>query len=89
MTHFHVMMVSWPHPLVSLPFDNYEDSLVTYVKLSNAFYGHNVKSGQLSLENAKHSTMNGEADGSYMGAPTCGIFWVKCDLDPCMHGSWN
>jgi hypothetical protein len=85
--HYHVLSaVGFTIPLISVKFDNYEDSLEAYVKLSTGFFSHQFKGGDLAIENARASTMGGI--GSLTGGQNLAIVWLRCE-GKCNSGTWN
>lgn len=89
MNHFHLMIVRHTYPVYVLRFDNYEDSLQTYVKFSTMFFSHLVSSSALAIEKARAATGGGTGEGAIVGPPNCAIMWMRCDMNPCMSGTWN
>lgn len=90
MTHYHLVMTrGGVFPMASVKYDNYEDSLVDYVGLSVRLFGHlQEHAGTLSVERAKQATCDGEAQGSFIGVPSMGLYWIRCE-DVCISYTWN
>lgn len=87
--HYHVITAkNWTNALASIVFDNYEDSLLAYTTLSTELFANMNTDGQLSLENAREATLNGEAHGAYCGNDSIAFFWMRCN-ERCSSGTWN
>lgn len=87
--HYHVIpAVEMVVPLASTTFENYEDSLETYVRLSTELFAHALPLGDLAIEHARDATGDGEALGSCVGNEALAIVWLRCDGD-CASGTWN
>lgn len=89
MTHFHVIpVVAMDIPLASLEFENYEDSLEAYVRLSTELYAKHSPKGALAIENARAATYKDGAVGTWVGVKELSLVWLRCD-SPCFSNTWN
>lgn len=89
MKHYHVStVVNMFTALASVRYDNYEDSLQAYVALSNTLYAHRNRPGNLSIENARQATENGEGEAALIGPEILAVLWCRCETD-CVSPTWN
>lgn len=87
--HYHIIAAkNWVNALASLRIKNYEDSLLLYTQLSTEFFANMNNSGDLSIDNARLATGNGEAFGAYCGNDSIAFFWMRCE-ERCASGTWN
>ena len=90
MTHYHVITATnVDTAIASVKYDNYEDSLEQWVKLSTRFFGHIGKElGGLQIEHAKAATNNGAGYMARAGSQTLCFYWMRCE-DACFSITWN
>lgn len=93
MTHYHVKMgaLNTP-PLMNMQFENYEDSIRHFAKLSYKMFGHYSTAESLSVVNAYKATGFGMNDQSVVGGIQVidqnnniitniglAVYWQKCE----------
>lgn len=90
MTHFHVVAAgNTSVSIASVRYENYEDSLKSWVNLSNMLF-KNIEDdlGGLAIENARLATQNGEGKMARVGTNSLCFYWMRCE-DECFSITWN
>lgn len=88
MKHYHVMVGPMGTEMTTnVRFDNYEDSISTYLRLVRAVYEDRLASDELTIERMAENTANSK--GFYIGVSSLAFLWVPCADEPCMTPVWN
>lgn len=90
-SHYHVC--TGPQggiPLSNIRFEEYEDSLHTFMSLANSMFRELRGSDyDLSLAQAFEATDYGNSRGAYVGPPSLTIYWLRCDEETHDVAAWN
>lgn len=89
--HYHVMStVGITTPVASLTFDNYEESMEMFVRLSNQLFSHLMEPDATSaLQRAREAMEADDSMGSFSGTQAMGFVWQRCEEDQCLTATWN
>ena len=90
MIHFHVIAARFGSiAIASARYENYEDSIADWVKLSNyVFKDIEEEFGGLAIENAMDATDHGEGMMARVGTSALCFYWSRCD-EEFYSVTWN
>lgn len=88
--HYHVIPAGNTNvAIASIRYDNYEDSVEAWVKMSTGMFGHlKEQMGSMEIEKAKRATDNGEGEMARVGTNSLCFYWTRCDRN-CYSVTWN